>query len=314
MNQDQLSGLGCDEPVKLPTIILPSPVDASNEKISKLLERAAERTQPHGFRRWFRFLSSRSRSHDKLLREILSVLTKTNARLANRVNHLVACIDCQMSMISRITEVRNADAQIIAAFVKLSRSFKADMISRVTRLEDQADVLAGQLSECQKELSAILAFDEKLSSSLAIITERITGIGEEVTQLHAGAELQKDHLESRIGLLAEQIVGWESNLRESVASLHEADEEITFAHAAAKSRTRDIVVHLTQLQAQADRLQIQVAGIDAKMRSDAGLLETVVQEKDLEEATIEVIQRRLDKLSAHLLRVEFDSQIPVTPQ
>lgn len=311
VNQDQLSGLAREDPVKLPAIILPSPVDASNEKISKLLERAAEKAQPHGFRRWFRFLSSRSCSHDKLLREILSVLTKTNTRLANRVNHLIACVDCQTSMIFKITEARNADAQAIASFVELFRAFKTDMLSQVASLRHRSETFTEQLVDCQNELSEAVASREKIVSSLTHLTERISDIDQELTQLHATTRLHKDQLKDRTSLVAEQIRSCENNLRESLTSLQKADKTIALTQSGAENRARDIAVHLTQLQAQADRLQVQVAGIDAKMRSDADLLDNVVQEKDLEAATIEDIQRRLDKLGAHLLRVEFDSRIPV---
>ncbi len=310
--EEHVRGFALEEAITFPTVILPRTVDSANQKIAQLLERAAEGAQPRGFKKWFRCLFPPLRSHDKLLREALNVLAKTNTRLANRVNHLIACIDCQTSMISKITEARNADAQTIASFVALFRAFKTDMLSQVASLRHRSETFTEQLVDCQNELSEAVASREKIVSSLTHLAERISDIDQELTQLHATTRLHKDQLNDRTSLLAEQIRSCENNLRESLTSLQKTDETIALTQSGAENRARDIAVHLAQLQAQADRLQVQVAGIDAKMRSDADLLDNVVQEKDLEAATIEDIQRRLDKLGAHLLRVEFDSRIPVT--
>ena len=275
--EKRLRGFALEGPITLPTVILPSHVDAEIQKIAELLQRAAESDQSRGIRRFFRFLFSRQKSQNRILRQAVNVLVKTNTRLADRVNHLIDCIDCHTSMISIVAGARNADAQTIASLIELSRSFNTAVVSRLARAENQIGSLAGQLGDHQKELQETLASNERISTSVGTLAERITGIGQEVMQLHGRTQADTERFENRINVLAEQVLNCENNLRTSLACIQNADKEITLAN----EKVRNVALHLMELQTQIDRLQIHLTTAEAKMRSDAERLEDALRGKKI---------------------------------
>jgi ubiquinone/menaquinone biosynthesis C-methylase UbiE len=239
---------------QMPVAILPKPVTPKTEKILNAIQAAREATR---ISRWIpKPLRGLFLRQDKFNREVLRAiesLSNTNAQFADRLRHLIACIEVQDQGIRHLADVRRADGEWMNEVAR-------------TRATD-----AGWMQGAERLLSSLTEHRRKLLSTTNALAQRIAAVEQKSL---ATAEALESHQLGRLDALDEQ----SGSLRDQIASLEEKIG-VTADDPASDHKTLAEVVrglrndldrageHVGNLQAEAD----PVTG--AALRQDLELLE-----------------------------------------
>ena len=162
-----------------PECALPKPVNPQTERLQALLQQARANVEvapkvPKLFRRFFR----RQAPYNRLLLEAVRLLTKTNQSLANRVQHLCACIHTQNHSIELLAAARQEDSQWMAvASQRISEA--PGQMEDLGQLEERTDDMAARLektanlqAELRQRIEAAQQHVEGLAQNLGRVEPR----------------------------------------------------------------------------------------------------------------------------------------------
>jgi len=230
--------------------ILPKPVTPKTERILRATQTAREATAiSHWIPKPFRGLFRRQ---DKFNREVLRAiesLSSTNAQFADRLRHLIACLEIQDYSMHHLADVRRADGE---------------WMNELTRIRDND---AAWMQGAERLLSSLTEHRRKLLPTTNALAQRIAAVEQKNL---ATAEAMELHQLGRLDALDQQ----SRSLRDQIASL---EEKIGLAAADPESGHNTLAEvirglrndldrageHLRTLQAQADQaasLQRELAG------------------------------------------------------
>lgn len=217
--------------------ILPKPVRPKTEKILRATQVAREATTT---RRWipkpFRGLFRRQdRFNHEVLRAVES-LTNTNAQLADRVRHLIACIEVQDQGIQHLADLRRGDRE---------------WMDEVARVRDNE---AAWRHGAERLLRSLTDHRRKLLSTTNALAQRIGGVEQKhLATAEATEAIARDAhaLKHQLGRL-DSLDHESRRLRDQITSLQERIS-VTADH------LTTVVRHNDQLSAQTDSVHAELA-------------------------------------------------------
>ena len=298
-----------------PQCALPKPVNPQTERLQALLQQARANVEvapkvPKLFRRFFR----RQAPYNRLLLEAVRLLTKTNQSLANRVQHLCACIHTQNHSIELLAAARQEDSQWMAvASQRISEA--PGQMEDLGQLEERTDDMAARLektanlqAELRQRIEAAQQHVEGLAQNLGRVEPRCVhletrldhvealnnGLVEDAAAVRSEIARERKNLDSllhRVDALAVEVKevqqsGLFSALQSEVERL--AQQAKNFEHAAQ---------HLRNLQDQYDRLGLHVNNLQGEMNKSGALFAGV-------QATVEQHLTMRAQLEDEIARME----------
>jgi ubiquinone/menaquinone biosynthesis C-methylase UbiE len=250
---------------QIAAVILPKPVTPKTEKILNATQAAREATT---ISRWIpKPLRGLFRRQDKFNREVLRALeslSNTNAQFADRLRHLIACVEVQDQGIQHLADVRRADGEWMNEVAR-------------TRATD-----AGWMQGAERLLGSLTDHRRKVLSSTNALAQRIAAIEQQnLAPAEAMEAIARDaqELKHQVNPLDQE----SRRLRDQIASLEErvgiVANDPTTEHNALAEVVRGLRndldragEHLRTLQAQADKLTA-IAAQRAAVRDDLESLE-----------------------------------------
>jgi len=283
--------------------ILPKPVTPKTERILRATQTARQATTiSHWIPKPFRGLFRRQ---DKFNREVLRAiesLSSTNAQFADRLRHLIACIEVQDYSMHHLADVRRADGE---------------WMNELTRIRDND---AAWMQGAERLLSTLTDHRRKLLLTTNSLGQRISAIdqqnletAETVEAIARDAQTLKDQLDP---------LGQESRrLRDQIASLEEKIGLTADDPGSGRNTLAEVIrglrndldragEHLRALQAQADQaasLQRQLAGTPEQNNQLGEQLRAEIAQRTALRQDLESLEQRHTSDSA-FIKAELSRQ------
>src|SRR5215475_966734 len=140
----------------LPPMVSPRRIDAKEERLTSMLQRAREKTEvskriPKLLRRLFR----KQGGYNNLLLESVAVLTRTNVELNKRLQELAGAFELHNRWLSDLSNVRDADGAWMRAAATIIASVpqhRESVLAATNALVEQLDVLRAQSAHMGEHL------------------------------------------------------------------------------------------------------------------------------------------------------------------
>ena len=144
-------------PIAVPEITLPKGVDTKKDRLEQMLLRARHKWEGRrGFQKFLRRLFPRQRPFNRIILEVLAVLTKNDRSLANRIQQLTDCVQAQQQVIRALAKRGEMDATWMRANGAGADSAASADLERlqqhVEALQGQADRLGRHLVNLENEM------------------------------------------------------------------------------------------------------------------------------------------------------------------
>jgi ubiquinone/menaquinone biosynthesis C-methylase UbiE len=243
---------------EIATMIVPKPVTSKREQILRATQFAREATTVS---RWIpKPLRGLFRRQDKFNREVLRAiesLNNTNAQLADRLRHLIACVEIQDHGVQHLAELRRADGEWMN---ELARS----------RDDDAASIQgAGRL------LSSLAGHRRKALDDANKLAERVAAIEMAMESVSHEANELKHQFGTTDGRL--ETIGHQSEaLREQIASLEEAicaiAPDLQREAASRSEKERHVGERLEGERAQRAAIRHDLESLEQRQTSDSAFI------------------------------------------
>jgi ubiquinone/menaquinone biosynthesis C-methylase UbiE/predicted nucleic acid-binding Zn-ribbon protein len=237
--------------------ILPKTVTPKTEKILRATQVAREATTisrwiPKPFRGLFR---RQSKFNHEVLRAIES-LSNTNAQFADRLRHLIACVEIQDHGIQHLAEVRRNDGQWMDELARI-RGNDAAWREGAERLLSS---LAGDRRKTLRTASTLAQQIAAVEQKSAVTEAAVKSVAGEVHKL----KRQFETMDSRLATLDQESRPW----RDQIASFEQKTSALA-DHLSAVRELRDdfnrFGEHLRALQVQADGVTALAADLQREL-------------------------------------------------
>jgi O-antigen chain-terminating methyltransferase len=262
---------------QIATAILPKPVTPKTEKILRATQVAREATMVN---RWIpKPLRGLFRRQDKFNREVLraiELLSNTNAQLADRVRHLIACVEVQDQGMQHLADVRRADAEWMNEVAR-------------TRASD-----AGWRQGAERLLSSLAGHRRKALDAANKLAERVAAIEMAMESVSREANELKHQFGTTDGRL--DTLGHQSEaLRDQIASLEEAIRAIALdlqREAASRSeKERHVGEQLEGERAQRAAIRHDLESLEQRQTSDSAFIKAELSRQS------ELVHKLIDRIS-----------------
>jgi O-antigen chain-terminating methyltransferase len=236
---------------EIATLVVPKPVTPKTEQILRAAQNAREATT---ISRWIpKPKRGLFRRQDKFNREMLRAiewLSNTNAQLADRLGHLIACIEVQDHAIQHLAELRRADRDWMSELATIRDSDVAWMQGVGRRLSSMAYDRGKLLLTTKALAQQIAALEQKTratDTAMASADQKIGAINERVATVAGNSDqlfIQTNSFQAEYNALAEAVRG-------------------------VRSEFNNAAEHLRHLQVQADQVTAVAADLQRELSSRA---------------------------------------------
>jgi SAM-dependent methyltransferase/septal ring factor EnvC (AmiA/AmiB activator) len=270
-------------PSQIAPVILPKPVAPKTEQVLHATQVARKATT---ISRWIpKPLRGLFRRQDKFNREILRALeslANTNAQFADRLRHLITCVEVQDHGLQHLADVRRVDGEWMSEVVRI-RDTDAAWMQGAERLLNSLTGHRRQVVSSTNSLAQRVGVLEQNSLATAEATESITRETQELKDqlgstasrldpLDKESRALRDHvasLEEKIRITADQLTTVAQRNDESFAQTNNVQAEKFAALTDVVRRLRNdfdgVGEHVRHLQAQADQVAAAVASLQHEL-------------------------------------------------
>lgn len=248
--------------------ILPKPVAPRTEKIVRATQAAREATT---IRRWIpkpiRGLFRRQGEFNREVLRAIESLNDTNAKFADRLRHLIACIEVQDQGIQHLADLRRADGAWMdevtrtrendAAWIQSTGRVLGGLTKDHRKILRTTNMLAQQLAASEQKrqvtdeaIKLVGSEVPKLRDQIASFEQNQDALAEAVRDLRAGFDRVGEHLRS-LQVQADALTSTAADLQGELANRAEHEKQIgeqLGAEAAQRAAVRQDVDSLEQRQ------------------------------------------------------------------